>query len=45
MTSILGVKPTGSDFWESIVNGKPASKGVCDIKLHAGEKLLFKIVK
>jgi Domain of unknown function (DUF4430) len=45
VTSILGVKPTGSDFWEVVVNGKPASSGICAVKLHAGERLLFKIAK
>jgi hypothetical protein len=45
ITSILGVKPRGNDFWEIFVNGKPASTGACGIKLHAGEKLLFKIAK
>jgi Domain of unknown function (DUF4430) len=46
VTSILGVKPSGSSsFWELVVNGKPSSKGICDIKLHPGEKLLFKIAK
>ena len=45
VTSILGVKAPGSDFWELFVNGKPASTGVCEVKLHAGEKLLFKIAK
>ena len=45
VTSILGVKATGSHFWELFVNGKPASKGVCAIKLRSGEKLLFKIAK
>jgi hypothetical protein len=46
VTSILGVKPSGSSsFWELVVNGKPASKGICDVKLRAGEKLLFKIAK
>ena len=45
VTSILGVKPPGSDFWELFVNGKPASVGVCEVKLHAGQKLLFKIAK
>ncbi len=45
VSSILGVKPKGQDaFWELIVNGKPASKGVCDIGLHAGERLGFKLV-
>ncbi|HET6868006.1 MAG TPA: DUF4430 domain-containing protein [Solirubrobacteraceae bacterium] len=45
VTSILGVKPPSHDFWELVVNGKPASKGICAVKLHAGEKLLFKIAK
>jgi hypothetical protein len=46
VTSILGVKPSSSSsFWELVVNGKPASKGICDVKLRAGEKLLFKIAK
>ena len=45
VTSILGVKPGGSNFWEVVVNGKASNSGICDIKLHAGEKLLFKIVK
>jgi Domain of unknown function (DUF4430) len=45
VTSILGVKPKGqSAFWELIVNGKSASKGVCEIKLHTGEKIGFKLV-
>ncbi len=43
--SILGVKPTGSHFWSVFVNGKSSSTGICDIKLRAGERLLFKIVK
>jgi hypothetical protein len=46
VTSILGVKPAGSSsFWELVVNGKPSNKGICSVKLHAGEKLLFKIAK
>ena len=45
VTSILGVKAGGSHFWELFVNGKSASTGVCEVKLHSGEKLLFKIVK
>jgi len=45
ITSILGVKPSGNDFWEIIVNGKPASTGACEIKLHAGDRLVFKIAK
>lgn len=45
ITSILGVKPKGKDFWSIFVNGKSSSKGACEIKLRAGEKLLFKIIK
>ena len=46
VTSILGVKPSGSSsFWELVINGKPASKGICAVTLHAGQKLLFKIAK
>jgi hypothetical protein len=46
ITSILGVKPPAhSDFWSVFVNGKSSSKGICDIKLRAGQRLLFKIVK
>jgi hypothetical protein len=45
ITSILGVKPTGNDFWSIFVNGKSSNLGLCAIKLKAGEKLLFKIVK
>jgi hypothetical protein len=45
ITSIDGVKPPGQDFWSVFVNGKSSSMGICAIKLHPGEKLLFKIVK
>ena len=45
VTSILGVKTKSHQFWEIVVNGKPASTGACAIKLKAGEKLLFKIAK
>jgi len=45
VTSILGVKPSGSDFWGVYVNGKSSTLGACQLKLHAGERLLFKIVK
>jgi Domain of unknown function (DUF4430) len=44
ITSILGVKPAKKDFWSVFVNGKSSSKGICDIKLRAGQRLLFKIV-
>jgi Domain of unknown function (DUF4430) len=43
--SILGVRPKGSDYWNVYVNGKSSSKGICDIKLKSGEKLLFKVIK
>jgi hypothetical protein len=42
VTSILGVKPSGSDYWSVYVAGKPSSVGICSIKLHAGERLAFK---
>jgi Domain of unknown function (DUF4430) len=45
VTSIDGVKPKGSSYWNIYVNGKSSSLGVCSIKLKAGEKLLFKVVK
>lgn len=45
VTSILGVKAKGKHFWEIVVNGKPASLGICALKLKSGEKLLFKIAK
>jgi|SRR5580693_4574577 hypothetical protein len=45
VTSIDGVKPAGNDYWSLYVNGKPSSKGVCDIKLKSGQKLLFKEIK
>jgi Domain of unknown function (DUF4430) len=45
VTSILGVKPTGNDYWSVYVNGKASSKGICEIKLKSGQKLLFKVIK
>jgi hypothetical protein len=44
VTSILGVKPKSPHYWTVLVNGK-TGKGICDIKLKAGEKILFKIHK
>lgn len=41
ITSILGEKPSGHDFWEIFVNNKAATKGACDLKLQRGERLLF----
>jgi hypothetical protein len=45
VTSILGVKPKGSDYWGFYVNGKSSTKGVCSVKLRSRQKLLFKITK
>ncbi len=45
ITSILGVTPKGSQYWSLYVNGKSASTGACGIRLHAGQRLLFKVVK
>ena len=45
VTSIMGVKPKGSDYWGLYVNGKAASSGVCHVKLKAHETILLKIVK
>jgi hypothetical protein len=45
ITSILSVKPHGSDYWAIWVNGRFSTKGLCDIKLRAGERLLFQIKK
>jgi hypothetical protein len=44
VTSILGVKPAGHDYWGVFVNGKP-SLGICAVKLHAGDKILLKLIK
>lgn len=41
ITSILGEKPAGHDFWEIFVNNKAASVGACDIKLQHGDQLVF----
>jgi hypothetical protein len=45
ITSIDGVKPKGSDFWELFVNGKASSKGACAVMLKPGQRLVFKEVK
>ena len=45
ITSILGVKPKGSQYWAFYVNGKLSSKGACEVRLRAGERLLFKLAK
>jgi hypothetical protein len=43
VTSILGVKPSGKHYWAVYVNGRASSKGVCGVRLRAGERLLLKI--
>lgn len=45
--SILGEKHSFSSpyFWEIFVNDRAASVGACQLKLHAGEQLLFAAVK
>jgi uncharacterized low-complexity protein len=45
VTSILGVKPKGSNFWELLVNGKATSSGICHVKLRAHETIVLKIAK
>jgi hypothetical protein len=45
ITSILGVKPSGSDYWNVYVNGKSSSQGICAIKLKRNESLRFAIVR
>ncbi len=45
VTSIDGVKPKGKEYWAIYVNGKYSSLGLCLVKLHAGEKVLFKVAK
>jgi hypothetical protein len=45
ISSILGVKPGGKKYWALYVNGRFSSVGACDVKLHTGERLLFKIHK
>jgi hypothetical protein len=46
ITSVLGEKHsfTSKRFWEVFVDNVPASFGVCALKLHRGEQLLFAAV-
>jgi hypothetical protein len=42
VTSILGEKPPATaDYWEVFYNNVPAQLGVCALKLHRGDQLLF----
>jgi hypothetical protein len=46
ITAILGSSETGKKYyWGLYVNGKATSKGACDVKLKAGDKILFKVTK
>jgi len=46
ITTILGTSETSKKYyWGLYVNGAPASKGACDVKLKAGDKILFKVTK
>lgn len=42
ITKILGDTESGAkSYWEILVNNVAASTGACEIKVHAGERLLF----
>ena len=41
ITSILGEKPSGHNFWEIFLGHTAATKGACDLPLRSGEQLLF----
>jgi hypothetical protein len=43
VTSIFGVKPTGSFYWTVFVNNRSSSDGICKLKLHRGDQLLFAV--
>lgn len=46
ITAILGDSETSKKYyWGLYVNGKSSSKGACDIRLKAGDRLLFKVTK
>ena len=45
ITSILGVRPKGNAYWALYVNGKPSSRGACEIRLRPGQRLVFRITK
>jgi Domain of unknown function (DUF4430) len=46
ITAILGdTETTKKYYWGFYVNGKSSSKGACDVKLKAGDKLVFKVTK
>lgn len=43
VTSIFGEKPTGNYFWTIFTDGRTAQQGICALKLHRGEQLLFAV--
>lgn len=43
ISTIFGVKATGNDYWEVFVENRSSGIGICDIKLHRGEQLLFAV--
>ena len=43
ITSILGEKPAGNNYWTVFVNNRTASLGVCAIKPRPGEQLLLAV--
>lgn len=43
VSSILGAAPTGNDYWTIFVNNVSSSEGLCSLKLHRGEQLLFAV--
>jgi Domain of unknown function (DUF4430) len=46
ISAILGDGETSKKYyWGLYVNGKSSSKGACDVRLKAGEKLLFKVTR
>lgn len=43
ITSIFGEKPTGNDYWTVFVDNRASSLGICGLRLHRGEQLLFAV--
>ena len=43
VASIFGVKPAGNFYWTVFVDNRTAQAGVCGLKLHKGEQLLFAV--
>ncbi len=43
VTSIFGEKPTGNYYWTIFTDGRTAQQGICALRLHRGEQLLFAV--